>query len=183
MVIVFLAEGFEEIEALTPVDILRRAGAEVLTVAVGRSREVKGSHGIPVTADTTVGKLEDDVKPEMIILPGGMPGTTNLKNNKKVIKMIKDAVDSDAWVAAICAAPSILGGLGLLSGRSAICYPGFEKFLTGARLSDAKVAVDGRFVTAKGMGVSLAFSLVLTALLFGQDKADELAASVQTDVR
>lgn len=184
MVAVFLAEGFEEIEALTPVDVLRRAGADVKTIALGRSKTVKGAHGIPVVADMTLSQLGEDVKPEMLVLPGGMPGTLNLKKNKRLMSMVKEAADEDRWVAAICAAPSILGELGLLAGRRAVCYPGFEPSMSGATLAPkAKVVRDGNIITGKGMGVALTFALVLTGVLFGPDKVDEISSSILTDAQ
>ncbi len=181
MVYLFLAEGFEEIEALCPLDLLRRAGVSVMTVGVGE-KVVRGSHGIEVIADITTfeaEKLLEKNPADMVILPGGMPGSLNLQKDAVVNKFIEHAVKNDAYLAAICAAPMILGELGLLNGRVAICYPGFEDKLLGAKISAQKVAVDGRFITGKGMGVSLAFGLKLVEVLVSKEKADELFASVQ----
>ena len=172
MVYIFLAEGFEEIEALAPLDLLRRAGVEVRTVGVG-SRTVVGSHSIPVVADMLDTELRDD-SPEMIILPGGMPGTLNLNASEIVHKAIRNAVDSGAYICAICAAPLILGRLGLLSGKEAICYPGFEDELVGAKISEKTVAVDGKIITAKGMGAAIDFGLTLVATLKGNEIAENL---------
>ena len=172
MVYIFLAEGFEEIEALAPLDLLRRAGVEVRTVGVG-SRTVVGSHSIPVVADMLDTELRDD-SPEMIILPGGMPGTLNLNASEIVHKAIRNAVDSGAYICAICAAPLILGRLGLLSGKEAICYPGFEDELVGAKISEKTVAVDGKIITAKGMGAAIDFGLTLVAILKGNEIAENL---------
>lgn len=181
MVYVFLADGFEEIEALTPVDVLRRAGVDVTTVGV-TGVSVTGSHGIRVTADTTVdealGALSDE-KIEMIILPGGMPGAKNLDSSAAVDSFIKRALDDDAYLAAICAAPMIFGKRGLLKGRDATCYPGFEKYLEGAKHYDASVVVDGNFVTSDGMGSALDFALQLTALLKGDDESERIASSIR----
>ncbi len=181
MVYMFLAEGFEEIEALCPLDLLRRAGVSVMTVGVG-GKVIRGSHGIEVIADVTTqeaGKLLEKSPAEMVILPGGMPGSLNLQKDATVNAFIKFAAENDKYLAAICAAPMILGELGLLDGREAICYPGFEDKLKGAQISDKKVAVDGRFITGKGMGVALEFGLKLVEVLVSKEKADELFASVQ----
>ena len=181
MVYVFLADGFEEIEALTPVDVLRRAGVEVTTVGV-TGVSVTGSHGIRVTADTTadeaLGALSDE-KIEMIILPGGMPGAKNLDSSAAVDSFIKRALDDDAYLAAICAAPMILGKRGLLKDRDATCYPGFEEYLEGAKHYEASVVVDGNFVTSDGMGSALDFALQLTALLKGDDESERIASSIR----
>ena len=177
MVLLFLAEGFEEIEALCPLDLLRRVGVEVKTVGV-TGKKVCGSHGIEVTADLACDEISAEV-PEMVILPGGMPGTLNLKKDPTVQKMLEKAVKANAWIAAICAAPSILGEAGLLCGKEAICFPGFEKSLTGAKISDKKVVRDGRFITAAGMGVALEFGLELVAVLTSEEKAKTLRASLQ----
>ena len=179
MVCMFLAQGFEEVEALAPLDLLRRAGVEIKTVGVG-SKTVVGAHSIPVVADMTDADFSDD-KPEMVILPGGMPGTLNLDASDVVHRAIDTAVKNGAHLAAICAAPMILGKLGLLSGKEAICYPGFEKELTGARISDKKVVRDGKIITAAGMGVALEFGLALVAALKGEDVADGIRRAVLAD--
>lgn len=176
MIYVFLANGCEEIEALTPVDILRRAERDVRTVGVG-GKTVTGSHGIPIVCDLT----EDEVIPgemEMVVLPGGMPGTLNLEKSEIVRSAVKYAAENEKWIAAICAAPSILGHMGLLAGRSAVCYPGYEDQL-GARPGGGAVCVDGKFVTARGMGVSVEFGLKLVELLTDAARAKKLGASLQ----
>ena len=175
MVYIFLAEGFEEIEALAPLDLLRRAGVGVKTVGVG-SKTVIGSHSIPVVADMLDSELFDD-SPEMVILPGGMPGTLNLNASEVVHGAIRAAVESGAYVCAICAAPLILGRLGLLSGKEAICYPGFEDELVGATISKNTVAVDGKIITAKGMGAAIDFGLTLVSILKGNEVAENLRKS------
>ncbi len=177
MVYVFLANGLEEIEALTPIDILRRAGVDVTTVAVGGSDSVIGSHKIQISADIP-DSLYRDSKPDMIILPGGMPGASNLDNSNVVDAALKAANRTGAYICAICAAPMVLGKRGLLEGKNVTCYPGFEKYLYGAKLTDKSVVRDGNVITAKGMGVALDFSLELVTALCGKDKADELALSV-----
>lgn len=176
MIYMFLAEGFEEVEALAPLDIIRRAGLEIKTVGVG-SKTVIGSHGIPVTADITVDELSDST-PDMVILPGGMPGTKNLDANETVHKAIADAVKNGAYLCAICAAPMILGKLGLLVGKKATCFPGFEEYLAGAIVTGQKVAVDGRIITAKGMGAAVEFGLAIVAALKDEATADELAKAI-----
>ena len=175
MIYMFLAEGFEEVEALAPLDLIRRAGLEIKTVGVG-SKTVVGSHGIPVVADMTADELSDDA-PDMVILPGGMPGTKNLDASETVHKAIADAVRNDAYVCAICAAPMILGKLGLVRGRAAVCYPGFEKYLDGATVSDKKVVRDGKIITAKGMGAAVEFGLAIVEALRDAKTADDLATA------
>ena len=179
MVYMFLAEGFEEIEALCPLDLLRRTGVAVTTVGIG-GEYITGSHGITVKADTRDSNVNiSDI--EMVILPGGMPGTTNLDASELVHKALDKAKEQNAYVAAICAAPMILGKRGDLSGKQAVCYPGFEKYLEGATVPEKKVAADGRYITARGMGVALEFGLALVSALCGKDKADELRHSVIAD--
>ena len=171
----FLAEGFEEVEALAPLDLIRRAGLSIKTVGVG-SKVVIGSHGIPVTADMTEEKFSDNA-PDMVILPGGMPGTKNLDASATVHKAIADAVKNDAYVCAICSAPMILGKLGLLRGKNAVCYPGFEEYLDGATIPDKKVVRDGKVITAKGMGVAVEFGLAIVSELCGEKVAEDLAVA------
>lgn len=177
MIYIFLADGFEEIEALAPLDVLRRAGLTVTTVGIG-GKYITGSHKITVEADIT----DSDFTPKdlkMIILPGGMPGTKNLDNSPVVHNAIKAALENDAYVAAICAAPMILGKLSLLEGKRAVCYPGFEEYLKGATVpTDENAVTDGKFITARGMGVAVEFGLLLVSKLCGQEKADDLAHAV-----
>ena len=179
MVYMFLAQGFEEIEALCPLDLLRRAGVEIKTVGIGSST-VCGAHGISVLADISDGELAD-FDAEMIILPGGMPGTLNLDASEIVGKAIDAALENGSYIAAICAAPSILGTRGLLEGKEAICYPGFEEKLVGAKISDKRVVTDGKIITAAGMGVALDFGLALVELLCGREKAEALRKGVIAD--
>ncbi len=183
MVLEFLADGFEEIEALTPVDVLRRAGVDVKTVAVGKrmTKKITGSHGIEVEADLTMNeakKLWESADVEMIILPGGMPGAKNLDEDEDVDAIVRSAAESGKMIAAICAAPMIPGKRGFLKGRRAVCYPGFEKYLEGAVLTGGRVEAAGPYVTGCGMGAALEFSLTLTRLLKGDEAADQLFASV-----
>ena len=179
MVYLFLANGFEEIEALCPLDLLRRAGVEVTTVGVG-GEMIRGSHGIVVQADMP-DTMFMDANPEMIILPGGMPGSKNLDESRIVDAALKTAARKEAYIAAICAAPFVLGKRGLLEGKEAICYPGFEEQLTGAVISNKKVVRDSKIITAAGMGVALEFGLALVAALKGEDVADSIRRAVLAD--
>ncbi len=182
MIIEFLAPGFEEIEALAPVDILRRADLDIRTVAItGEGLTVPGSHSIPVTADLTAAEALALAKTEtidMIILPGGMPGAANLDASETVQTFLDKAVSEGAYIASICAAPMIPGRRGLLKGRRATCYPGFEQYLDGAVVTGGRVEVDGTFITACGMGAAVEFGLALTAILKGEQAAEEIASAV-----
>lgn len=163
MVCVFLADGFEEIEAAAPVDILRRAGIKTVIVGVG-GKNIKGAHGVTVTADTVIEEIAE--KPDMIVLPGG-PGTRNLEDSPLVQKAIDKAVSDGIFIAAICAAPSILGHKGILKGKRAVCYPGYEKDLYGAQVADSQICTDGRIITGNGPGAAFAFGLELAEILGG----------------
>ena len=164
MIYVFLADGFEESEALVTVDVLRRAKYDVKTVGVG-GEFITGSHGITVKCDV----LSDAVTPtdalEGIVLPGGMPGTTNLDNSAKVGEFVAYAAEKSLVIGAICAAPSILGKRGLLSDRMATCYPGFEKYLEKAFVEDAPVCISDNYVTANGAGSVFGFALALVDMI------------------
>ncbi len=178
MVYVFLADGFEEAEALVTVDILRRAGIKVTLVGVNK-REVVGSHGIKVMADIKTGEYAP-IDLEGVILPGGMPGTTNLMANKTVCGAAKSAFAAGKLTAAICAAPSVLGHLGILKGKRATCYPGFEDELLGAKVIKAPAVVDGNVITAKGAGAVFEFGFAIVDFLTGSDKVSkELRESMQ----
>ena len=175
----FLANGMEEIEALCPLDLMRRAGLSVTTVGVG-SKTVTGAHGIVIHADMADDDFCDP-PPEMIFLPGGMPGTLNLANSEIVKKAILRAHETGAYLAAICAAPSILGDMGLLVGKEAICYPGFEERLTGATVSKDRVVLDGKILTAAGMGVALDMGLKIVEIFRGEQAAKDLRHAVIAD--
>lgn len=177
MIYVFLAEGFEEIEALATVDVLRRGELDVCTVGVG-GKQVTGAHGITVEADI----LEKDVSTdplEAVVLPGGMPGTLNLEKSPIVQAAVRYAAENHLLVAAICAAPSILGHMGLLQEKQAICFPGFEDQLTGAHISSHPVCVDGNIITARGPGVSIEFGLTLLGRIKGEKTAKAVRMSMQ----
>ncbi len=178
MIYVFLANGFEEIEALAVVDVLRRAELDVLTVGVGEDFVI-GSHQIPVAADIYERNLVLDEKVEAIVLPGGMPGTLNLEKSPVVQKAIDWAIENEKLICAICAAPSILGHKGLLVGKEATAFPGFEEELTGATISEKYVVRDGNIITARGMGSAVEFGLQIAEILAGSHTANKIRASLQ----
>ena len=178
---IFLAEGFEEVEALTPADLLRRAGAEVTLVSIGDKKEVAGSHGIVITADHLFAEM-DFTEMDLLVLPGGMPGTLNLKAYEPLLELLKEHHAKDRRLAAICAAPTVLGHAGLLNGKKATCYPGCEDGLTGAICETAPVVTDGVITTSRGVGTAIPFALSLIAQLYGQEKADEIAKSIVYEV-
>ncbi len=177
MIYVFLANGFEEVEALTPVDMLRRCELEVVTVGVG-GNVIKGSHGIIVSADISDNELKLDDNTDMIILPGGMPGTLNLEKSPVVQNAIDFCVENDRFIAAICAAPSILGHKGLLKGKKATCYTGFESQLDGADVSTDSVCTSDKIVTSRGAGTAMDFSFELVKNLISAERSEILKASV-----
>ena len=176
MIAILLADGFEEIEALTPLDILRRAGLDVKTVTVG-SKIAVGSHKIPVVCDLFAKEVNPD-EVSLLILPGGMPGTVNLDASALTDALISAVTENGGRIAAICAAPMVLGRRGLLEGKEAVCYPGFENELKGATISESSVVTDGKITTAKGMGVALEFSLELVRLIVGEEKANDISSSL-----
>ena len=178
MIYVFLADGFEEIEALTPVDILRRGGVNVVTVGVG-GKTVTSSHKITVAADIADSELTELEGAEGVILPGGMPGTLNLEKCPTVINAVKYCAENGLLISAICAAPSILGHLGFLKGKKAVCFPSFESELEGYKACDEFVCRDGNIITAKGMGVSVDFGLEILSYLKGKDVSGKIRGSIQ----
>ncbi len=175
MVIVFLANGFEEIEALATVDVLRRAGLEVCTIGVG-GKQVIGSHGIAIEADTT--ELPCMCRVQAVVLPGGLPGTTHLDSSPLVEECLQKA-NENCLLCAICAAPSVLGKRGLLRGKRATCYPGYEPELHGAVATGNAVEADGNCITAKGAGVTLDFALAIVARLLSPEKAKQIGDAMQ----
>ena len=177
MIYEFLADGFELVEAMTPVDMLRRAGADIKTVSITSDKAVKASNGVTVIADITLSDISD-ILPDMVILPGGMPGASNLRACKKVCDLVCTCYDKEIPIGAICAAPYILGELGLLKGKKAICYPGFEGKLVGAEISDKNCVRDGNIITAAGMGAALAFSSELVSILYGKEMAEDILKSI-----
>lgn len=177
MIYVFLAQGFEEVEALAPIDLLRRCGKEVITVGVN-DNIIVGSHNIPIVTDTITQEIKLDDTLEMIILPGGMPGTINLENNPAVQEAIDFCVKNDKFIGAICAAPSILGHKGILKNKKAVCFEGFENQLEGADISKDSVMADGNIITARGAGVAIQFGLKLVEVLISKERSDTLKAAI-----
>ena len=174
MIYMLLAEGFEETEALVPLDILRRGNQKILTVGITGKRVV-GAHGIVVEADILPSEASE--APDLLILPGGMPGTTNLDASSETERLLALTLAGGGRVGAICAAPSILGKRGLLRGREAVCYPGFEEYLLGAQVAIKPVVTSDVFTTAVGMGAAYAFGLELLTLLKGKEAVAQVAAS------
>jgi len=175
MVYVLFADGFEEVEALYPIDILMRGGLNVRKISVTGERTVVGTHGIAVVTDAFLDGIGDDI--ELLFLPGGMPGAATLDALPEMDALIEKTLKKGGRVAAICAAPMVLGKRGFLRGRCAVCYPGFEKFLSGAELQDARVVTDGMITTAVGMGAAGELGLTLLSLLRGSAAARRVSES------
>ncbi len=176
-VFIFLADGFEEIEAIAPIDIFRRAGIEVFTISITNEKPVRGAHNIIVSADQLFQEVDFSVN-DLLYLPGGMPGTKNLDAHEGLKKLIVKQAGEKKRIAAICAAPSILGKLGLLQGKEAICFPGFEDQLEGAILSNDKIVQSGFISTAKGAGVAVQFAIKLVEVLKGKSISEQIASSI-----
>ncbi len=174
----FLADGFETVEALGVVDILRRGGVEVCTVSISDSRQVVTSHKVPVIADALFDEC-DFADGDAVFLPGGLPGTTKLEAHEKLAGLIDSFYSEGKYIAAICAAPSILGHHGILRGRKATCFPGYEKDLEGAEATGEGVTVDGRIITGKGMGKTIDFGLKILELLTDKSNADSIKKKIQ----
>ena len=173
-ILVVLADGFEEIEAVTPIDVFRRAGLEVTVAGLGKTL-VEGAHGIKIQADTALDKYKDT--PDAVVLPGGMPGAKNLAESKDVALLLERAQKSGKIIGAICAAPGlVLARHGILDGKKATSYPGFEKnFGPKTSFSAARVVTDGNVTTSRGPGTALEFALELVTRLTGQGQADKLS--------
>lgn len=174
---VHLAEGFEEIEAISIIDVLRRAGFSVRIVSVTGNQQVKGAHEIVVQADKLFEELDYNLI-DMLILPGGMPGTRNLQAHQGLRDRIKEFHKNNKPLGAICAAPLVLGDLGILKGKKATCYPGFEEELKGAQVTGNAVEKDGNIITGKGAGVAIDFAIEITAMLKTRSFAEELRAKL-----
>lgn len=190
MYFLFLADGFEEIEALAVVDVLRRANIKVNSVSIGKNlnssenKKVEGANGIRVIADLDENEFANVLKSgklDGVILPGGMPGTANLNNSDLVLKAIRYCHENNKLIAAICAAPMILGKMGLLENKEAVCYPGFEENLYGAKIAKDPVCVQDNIITAKGPGVALEFGLKIVEFILSKEKADMVKSSMQCD--
>lgn len=174
----YLAEGLEEVECLAVVDVLRRSGVDVTMVSITGAKEITGSHGIKFMADALFEEANSDAA-DVLFLPGGMPGTNHLKAHEGLKAAIEKANKQGRRVAAICAAPSVLGSMGLLKGRTATCYPGFEEQLTGVSYTSQGVVTDGNITTSRGLGYALDLGLELIRLLQGPQQAQKIAASIQ----
>ena len=176
-VFIFLADGFEELEAIAPIDIFRRAGFDVTVISISNEKTVRGAHNISVLADCLFTEADYNVA-DLLYLPGGMPGTKNLGEHAGLKNLLMKQARKNKKIAAICAAPSILGKLGLLNGKEAICFPGFEDQLTGAKLSKEKMVESGNISTARGAGVAIQFALKLVEELKGKNLAEQLATQI-----
>ncbi len=176
---VFLADGHEEIEALTVVDLCRRAGIEVQVVSVQEEHHVRGSHNICVKTDMLFEEVDFD-ELDMLVLPGGMPGTVNLEAHAGLMEQVDAFYQAKKYVAAICAAPSIFGHRGMMQGRKACCYPGFEDQLAGAEVVYEPCAVDGPVITGRSMGCAIPFALAIVGALCGEEAARKQAEAIVT---
>ena len=174
---IFLAEGYEEIEALTVADICRRCGLDVRLVSVTEERWVRSSHNVNVEADLCFSQA-DFGEYDMLVLPGGMPGTRNLEAHEGLMRQVDAFHAAGKYIAAICAAPSIFGHRGILKGRKACSYPGFESHLEGVEVTAGPVEVSNHVITSRGMGTAIDFALVIAGIFCGRDKAEEMARAV-----
>lgn len=174
---IIFAEGYEEVEALTAVDLLRRGQITCEIVSLADAREVTGSHGITVTVDRSFSDTDFE-EYDGVILPGGMPGTKNLAADGRVLSLLRSFRDAGKLTAAICAAPTVLAKAGLLEGKTAVCYPGMEGELTGAKVSFTPTAVDGTVITGRGVGTAIAFALAIVEYFEGAERAETLAESI-----
>lgn len=177
MIYVFLADGFEETEALTTVDILRRAQLGVRTVGVG-SKQKTGAHGITVLADITDTQIDQD-EISAVVLPGGMPGTVNLEHSRSVLDCVRYCAQNGLFICAICAAPSILSHMGLLDGKKATCFPTFSRELERAELLDCPAVADGKVITGKGAGATVEFALLIVEKIAGVEMAAQVRTALQ----
>ncbi len=178
MIYIYLANGFEETEMIAPLDMMRRAGLDVKTVSITQDKTVCGAHGIEINADITVFDAEYCDNVDAVMLPGGMPGTANLEQSEQVRAAVERTYKNGRLVAAICAAPSVLGKMGILKEVTAVCYPGFEEYLEGAIPSDKKCVRDGQFITAVGMGAAVEFGLAIVSALCGDDTAERIKNAI-----
>lgn len=176
-VYIFLADGFEDIEGLTVVDLMRRTGIAITTVSIKNTKQITTSHGITMLTDTTFGET-DFSDADMLVLPGGQPGTTYLGDYEPLTDLVKNYYNNGGRIAAICAAPTVFAKIGLLHGKKATAYPSCMDGLRDAIRSEDKVVIDGNITTSRGLGTAVDFSLSLIAQLLGQEKADQIAESV-----
>ena len=168
--LVLFANGFEEVEAITQVDFLRRGGINVTAASIHNDKRVVGAHNIPVEADALLADVNAD-EYSIVVLPGGMNGMLNLGGSKEVVAILKKFNEAGKWVAAICASPSILGDNGLVEGKRCTCYPGFEDHMKGGKTCTNEVVVDGNIITSRGPGTSIAFALKMIELLKDKETA------------
>lgn len=173
----FLANGFEEVEALAPIDVCRRAGLEVVTVSINDTDVVEGAHGVKIIADTLFSD-NNYADADLLFLPGGMPGASNLDAHEGLRNTILAHNKADKPLAAICAAPLVYGNLGLAEGKNMTCYPGFEKYLTGANYTASLVEVDGKMLTGKGPAAALSLGYAIVEYFCGIEVADALRAGM-----
>ena len=179
MIYFYLAQGFEETEMIYPLDLCLRAGIDAKTVSVTNEKAVTGSHGITVKADLTVYDAEyTPEKADAFILPGGMPGTLGLEKSEAVQKAIRFGYENSRYLCAICAAPLVLGKAGLLQGKKAVCYPGFETYLLGATNPPDKCVTDGKIITAVGAGAAAEFGLAIISELCGKETAEKIKNAI-----
>lgn len=176
MIYIFLADGFEEIEAFTFVDIMRRAELDIKTVSVTAKKTVIGAHSISVYADEHIEDINENF--DALILPGGMPGTKNLLNCDRLKKLLITANNRGKLIGAICAAPMVLGSIDILNGREATCYPSFEKYLSGARFREERVVVSDNIITSRGAGTAHDFALKFVEIILGKEKAGSIKMSM-----
>ena len=174
---VFFAEGYEEIEALTVVDLTRRAGIETWMVSITEEKKVTGSHGIEVSMDKTLAEVDFN-EVDMIVLPGGMPGTLNLEACEPLMEKVKEFDKAGKYISAICAAPTVFGHLGLLEGKKACCYPGMEDGLENAEVTYNSTAVAEHILTSRGMGTAIDFGLQIIAAFQGSDASEDMAKKI-----
>lgn len=170
---IFIAPGFEEIEALTPADVLNRAGAEVELISITEDKSVTGNHGLTIVCDRVFEGKPIEEK-DILILPGGMPGAKNLQSHTKLTDLLKEYYDQKKWIGAICAAPMIIGELGFLQNRKATCFPGFEHHLKGAHHYPVPAITDGHIITGRGIGAAMEFAIEIVTNLYDANKASEL---------
>ncbi len=178
MVYILMADGFEEIEGIMVVDLLRRARIDIKMVSISDTKDVISSHNVPIKTDILIDEMEEDY--DMLVLPGGLKGTNNLKASLKVKEVITKQYEKGGYLAAICAAPTVYGEMGLLKGKKATCYPGLEDGLIGAEWTgdSVTVAVDGKFITSRSLATSVDFALKIIEILAGKEAADKVAAGV-----
>jgi 4-methyl-5(b-hydroxyethyl)-thiazole monophosphate biosynthesis len=175
----FLANGFEEVEALAPVDILRRGGVEIVTVSVNGSQMVDSSHGVSIKADVKFEDIKSFDDADMLIIPGGMPGSVNLNEHEGVRNILLEQYNKGKRIGAICAAPMVLGSIGLLNGKRATCSPGFEKYMTGAEYTHELFTVDGRIITGEGPAATLPYAYKILSFFIGDENTRILQHKMQ----